>query len=382
MEIKVAAAVLQDKLVEDAAITFEDGIVTDIKNKSAGTPTFPNALALPGLIDLHTHGRLGISMVDINHDLLEKYAQTGTTSLLATKGGLTLNETGVWIDNAHNIMQDQRDNEAEILGIHLEGPFIDPTNAGAVRPGTYMVPNEELMKEILAYPDLKYMTISPFVPGAIDAIKLLSQNNIICVSGHSSGDSKLFKQAHAAGLKGICHFLNNNCRLEDVFHEPGVRKPTMDEAALLYDDVHLEIIGDLRHVDPAFIKIAIKVKGPHKIAMISDSLFVSGLPDGIYTRPDHREVELKNGDVHLVGNGNGRCGSCMNQVEIYANLVERMDVPHEQAACMCSLTPAEILGVQDRKGSLAAGKDADIVIVDRSTYEILAVYTKGNLVTA
>jgi N-acetylglucosamine-6-phosphate deacetylase len=380
MEIKVAAAVLHEQLLEDVAITVKDGIITNIKNELSSTPTFCNALALPGFIDLHTHGRLGISMFDIGHELLEKYALTGTTSLLAAEGGLNLEQTETWIHKVRNIMQNSHDKEAEVLGIHLEGPFIDPNNAGAIKPGTNLIPTKELIDKFLSYTEIKYITISPFVSGALDAIKRFSQNNIICVSGHSSGDPELFKQAHAAGLRGICHFLNNNGRIEDVFKEGGVRKPTMDEAALLYDDVHLEIICDLKHVDPVFIKIALKVKGPHKIAIITDSLPVAGLPDGMYTYIDGRKINLRNGNVHLV-EGGGRCGSCITQVQAFVNLVEHLDIPYAQAARMCSLTPAEILGVEDRKGSLDLGKDADILILDRNTYEILAVYIKGHLVT-
>ena len=381
MKIKVPTAVVEDQLLDNAVITLENGIIVNVVSYGFDTSTFDKSIALPGFIDLHTHGRLGVSMFDIGNELLHKYALTGTTSLLASEGGLTVEEIFDWRHRVREVMRSEQADCAEVLGIHLEGPFIDPCNAGAIRLGTYLTPDNSLVDRFLAFEELKYITISPFVPGAIDAIKRFSDNNIVCVSGHSRGDAALFEQAHKAGLKGICHFLNNNCRMEDVFKEPGVRKPTMDEAALIYDDVHLEIICDLEHVDPVFIKMALKIKGPKKIAVITDSILVSGLTDGIYRCIDGREVELKKGNVHLVKDG-GRCGSCITQVQAFANLVEHLDVSYPAAARMCSLTPAEIIGVADRKGSLSVGKDADIIILDRDTFEILAVYVRGNLVSS
>ena len=371
--------VLPDRLIRNASLLFDAGKITGLETGDSDSESFDNSIVLPGFIDLHTHGRLGQDMLDIDHELLLKYARTGTTSLLAGEGGVDLESLKKWLEQLEALMNDPVPGEAEVLGAHVEGPFIDPENAGGIQKGTYLVPTDETIRYFASSPVVKYMTVSPYVEGAIDAIRQLSEAGIICVSGHTRGNAELLKQAHTAGLRGICHFLNNNSHYSDVFKEPGVRKPTICESALLYDDMHLEIICDLQHVDPAFIEIALKVKGPSRIAAITDSILVAGLPDGIYSRVDGREVEVKDGGIHLVEDG-GRCGSCVNQVEMFANLVDKIGVSLSDAARMCSLTPAQILGVDSRKGSLEQGKDADILVVDRDTFDIKAVFVKGHRV--
>jgi len=371
--------VLPDRIVRNASILFEDCKITGLEQGSSGSESFDNSVILPGFIDLHTHGRLGQAVLDIDHNLLLKYARTGTTSFLAGEGGVDYDTLKKWLGRLEDLMSDPTPGEAEVLGAHVEGPFIDPENAGGIRKGTYLEPTDETVGYFASVPVIKYTTISPYVKGAIDAIKRLSEAGIICVSGHSRGSADLLKKAHDAGLRGICHFLNNNSHYSDVFKEAGVRKPTIGESALLYDDMHLEIICDLQHVDPVFIKIALKLKGPSKIAVITDSILVAGLPEGIYPRTDGRKVEVKDGGVHLV-EGGGRCGSCVNQVQEFANLVDKIGVSFPDAARMCSLTPAQILGVESRKGSLEPGKDADILVIDRDTFDIKAVFVKGHQV--
>jgi len=150
----------------------------------------------------------------------------------------------------------------------------------------------------------------------------------------------------------------------------------MDEAALLHEGVFLEIICDLQHVDPVYIKMALKLKGAERIAVITDSVSAAGLPEGVYEYHDGTKYEVKDGGVHECETG-VRFGSCVNQVEEFANLVETIGTSHHEAARMCALTPAEILNVDSRKGSLDPGKDADILVLDRDTYEIQAVFAKG-----
>jgi len=376
IEISATTTVLPDQTLQNAAVASENGKIVSIGPPSAKARHFDNSLILPGFIDLHTHGRLGQRMREIDYELLLKYARTGTTSFLAGEGNLSLEEIKDWLARVEEIMNSPPVGGAEVIGAHVEAPYIDPQNAGAINPQTCMEPTEETLDYFTSSPVIKYMTVSPYVKGAIKAIKRLTDAGIICVSGHTRGSADLLEKAHSAGLKGICHFFNNNTHHSDVFKEGGVRRPTMDEAALLYDDMHLEIICDMQHVDPVFIKIALKLKGPSKISVITDSGRVAGLPDGIYTRTDGRKMELKDGGVHLVESG-GRCGSCVNQVQEFANLVETIGIDYIDAARMCSLTPAEILGVDSRKGSLEPGKDADILVIDRDTYEIKAVYVKG-----
>ena len=375
-KIAGSTVVLPESIAADISIVFEDGKITALEPGGSGAEYFDNSVILPGFIDLHTHGRLGQGIDQLDSDLLLKYARTGTTSFLPTYGSRgTLNEMQ-WLDRVDDLKKNPKAGVAEVLGAHLEGPFIDPVNRGGINEKDCLVPTEEMLQAFLAAPGLRYMTVSPYVDGALDVIKKLSDNAIICVSGHTRGRPGILEGAVDAGLKGVCHFLNNNTRSSDVFKEAGVRKPTIDEMALLHDDLFLEIICDLQHVDPVFIKIAYRLKGPSRIAVITDSISASGMPEGIYEHHDGRKYEIKDGGVHECATG-GRFGSCVNQVEEFGNLIEKIGVALHEAARMCALTPAEILGVDSRKGSLEVGKDADILVVDRDTYEVIAVYVKG-----
>ncbi len=378
-KISGRAIVLSDRIVRNSSIVIEQGRIKAIEAGTAGPGHFENSLILPGFIDLHTHGRLGHSVQQMNSDLLLKYAGTGTTSFLPTYDGGPVDAMMGWLRRVEELKNSRPAGVAEILGAHLEGPFIDPANRGGISEAGCLAPSVEMVEGFLSSPVFKYMTVSPFLNGAIDVIAKLSEAGRICVAGHSRGSTQVFESAHRAGLRGVCHFLNNNSRLEDVFKEAGVRKPTLDEIALLHDDVFLEIICDLQHVDPVFIRLAYGMKGPGRIAVVTDSISAAGLAEGIYECHDGRKYEIKAGGVHECETG-GRFGSCVTQVEEFANLVSELGISHVDAARMCALTPAEILDVAARKGSLEPGKDADILVVDRDTFEIRAVYVRGQRV--
>ena len=377
--ISGSVVVLSDKVLRDASVVIDGEKIIAIESGTTGAAHFDNSLILPGFIDLHTHGRLGHDAAQIDADLLHKYAWTGTTSLLPTYVAPTLDEMMGWLRQTEALQKSRPAGVAEIIGAHLEGPFIDPANRGGIAEDACLAPSTEMMESFLSSPLFRYMTLSPYVPGAMEMIRQLSKAGRVCVAGHSRGSANVFHEAHRAGLKGVCHFLNNNTALEDVFSERGVRKPTLDEIALIYDDVFLEIICDLQHVAPVFLTLAHRIKGPEGIAVVTDSISAAGLKEGIYELHDGRKYEISGGGVHECETG-GRFGSCVTQVEEFANLVGKVGISHVDAAQMCALTPARILGVESRKGSVAAGKDADLVVADRDSYEIRAIYVRGRLV--
>jgi N-acetylglucosamine-6-phosphate deacetylase len=248
-------------------------------------------------------------------------------------------------------------------------------NRGGVNKEICCEPDNEQLDALLNVGNLRYITVSPYVNGVMEAVSYLSQAGIVCVSGHSRGGEKILNDAVSAGLKGICHWCNNNPP-EQLMLEKGVRNPVLCDCALLNDDIFLEIICDLQHVNPAFIKLAYKVKGPGKIAVVTDSVNMSGLPDGIYDYFDGRKIELKNGGVHELSSGI-RFGSCVTQVQEFANLVNEIGISLCDAARMCALTPAEILGMENEIGSILPGKKADFVLLDRDTFDILEVFVDG-----
>jgi N-acetylglucosamine-6-phosphate deacetylase len=373
--IRPAAAVLEDTVTGNAFVSVSDGVVTGVtSDRPPGKVLdFPDAILVPGFIDLHTHGRMGMNTKDIGPDILEAYARTGTTALLPTYVG-PVDVMQTWLRRVKDTRH--APGRCKVLGAHAEGPFIDPVNSGGISKEVCIPPDADVLDSLLAAGPLRYMTVSPFLDGSTGIIRKLSEANVVPVCGHSRGDEQVFDAAADAGLRGICHWYNNTPGAEQCFSEKGVRKPTPCDCALVDDRLFLEIICDLQHVSRVFVELAYRVKGPGRIAVVSDSIAAAGLPEGVYQHHDGRQYEIKDGGVHEVETG-GRFGSCVTQPEEFRNLVETVGIPMPEAARMCSLTPARILGVDGTLGSIAAGKCADLVVLDRDTYSVREVFIDG-----
>ncbi len=369
--IKADEIVLEDSVLHNGFISIADEKIHNISTseQEGNIVEYPNSLLLPGFIDLHTHGRLGISTNNVTDELLINYARTGTTALLAT-----LSDN---VEEMVQVMQKIKDHSpskasAKILGIHAEGPFIDQMNRGGVNKDVCCEPDKKKLDALLSVGNLKYITVSPYVNGVSDAVEYLSQAGVVCVSGHSRGNKDIFLNTVNKGIKGICHWYNNNPP-EQLMLETGVRNPVLCDYALLNDDIFLEIICDLQHVHPVFIELAYKLKGSGKIAVISDSINISGLPEGIYDYIDGRKIELKKEGIHEVASGI-RFGSSTTQIQEFINLVKEMGIPICDAARMCALTPAEILKADKEIGSIFPGKKADLIVLDKDTFDLLQVF--------
>ena len=372
--IKAGCVVLEDRVLSDAFVSIFNGVITDISLNKPVTKTidYSNCLLLPGFIDLHTHGRMGIDVADIGSDLLKAYARTGTTAVLPTFSD-SVESMEKWLDMLGDLPQSS--GHSKVLGAHLEGPFIDPVNRGGINEKACIAPDKHVITSLLKKGNLRYMTVSPFIEGSLETIRYLSERKVVCVCGHSRGDETLFERAVDAGIQGICHWYNNNAHLEQLMLEPGVHTPTLCDCALLYDNIFLEIICDLQHVSPVFIKTAYKLKGARRIAVITDSISASGLKEGIYEYHDGRKFEIKDGGAQLLTGG--RFGSCVTQPVEFANLVEKIGIAMPEAARMCSLTPAEILGVDKTLGSIKTGKCADLIVLHKDSFDIKDVFIDG-----
>jgi N-acetylglucosamine-6-phosphate deacetylase len=331
--------------------------------------------AIPGLIDVHIHGVNGADTMDATKEALDTMVtalpKEGTTSFLAT----TMTQEGKQIENAllnagQYIEKQQPTGKAEILGLHLEGPFVNSKRAGAQPIQHIIDPDLALFKEwqSLTKGNIKLVTLAPEQPGGLDMIRYLKANGIIASIGHTDATYDEVNEAIDAGANHITHLFN---QMRGLHH----REPGVVGAAFLRDELKAEIIVDGVHVRPEMVKLAFKQKQSEGLILITDSMRAKCLKNGKYDLGG-QEVTVKNGKAVL--EDGTLAGSILKLGHAVKNIISYTGCSLEDAIEMASVNPAKQLNIYDRKGSIAVGKDADIVILDEEM-EVYMTLCRGAL---
>jgi len=321
----------------------------------------------PGLIDMHVHGVGGYGPLDGSvanlHMMALLLTRHGVTSFAPTFGSAPLDAILRGLEDAHEARRTQKVG-AQILGVHMEGPYMNPAERGAMPLSTLRLPEPEEYARFLSYADdIAEMTLAPELPGAVELIQALRKRGILAAAGHSIAIDSELERAVEAGLSHATHLFCNMGTLRRV----NIRRVAgMVESVLLDDRITAEIITDGYHIAPSLMKLALKVKGPERLAIVTDGSHLTGMPPGRYTAFG-REVIVED-NITYVSDRSAYAGSVATMDRCLRCAIESMDLPLPVALRMASLTPATILGVADRKGSLEPGKDADIVIFDSSLH--------------
>lgn len=314
---------------------------------------------VPGFIDVHTHGAVGVDVNGASAEDLEKisrfFAGNGTTSWLCSVLTDTVEQTQWCIDQfkAHSAGEQPT---SELLGIHLEGPFLASEYKGAMPEHLLRKGEAELLRSYQerAEGGIRYLTVSPEVEGVLDLIPAAGELGITAAIGHSGADYETSMEAIAKGAAAATHTFN----AMGLFHQ---HRPAIMGAAL-ESDVYCEMICDGRHLHPGSVRLLIKAKGLDRVVAITDSIMAAGLPDGKY-RLGVNEVVVEDGDAKLADTG-VRAGSTLTQDTALRNLLAFTGRPMEELLPALTENPARLIGVFDRKGSIADGKDADLVVLD------------------
>lgn len=330
---------------------------------------------VPGFIDVHIHGTKGADVMDATYDALETMAealpQEGTTSFLAT----TITQSSAAIEKAlihtGNYIHDQQvPGKAEILGIHLEGPFVNKEKAGA-QPLQYIVDsNIEKLEQwnTLAKQNIKLVTLAPEIPGGLEMVKYLVNHNMIASIGHSNATYEEVVEAMKAGATHVTHLYN---QMRPLHH----REPGVVGAAVLHDELKVEMIVDGVHIRPEMVKLAYQQKGSEGIILITDSMRAKCLKNGVYDLGG-QAVTVKDGKA-LLQDGT-LAGSILKLKQGVRNIMHFTGCSLEEAIQMASTNPAKQLKVFDRKGSILVGKDADIVLLDEQD-EVMMTFCRGKV---
>ena len=324
------------------------------------------ATAVPGFIDLHIHGALGFDFMDATEEAYrrtaEYHAAGGTTAYMPTTATESPEAIFACIDMAARC-REQRIGGIEILGVHVEGPYMAPTKHGCHDPGYVRRPSTDENRSFLDRASIiKRMTLAPEVPGVQDFIRDLSRQGVIPSGGHSEATLDQTSEAIGNGMSMITHLY---CAMSTITKRGPFRIPGMLETTLLDDRLATELIADLKHVSRELMMLAMKAKAERTICFVTDAMRGAGMPDGTYTFGSARGTKtiVEKGVARNVEN-TGFASSTVQMIDLVRNAVETMGLDLETAVRRASLIPATIAGVADRKGSLDPGKDADIVLLE------------------
>lgn len=359
-----------------AQLELEDGIIKEIYpyNEKEVTKDYGDLRILPGFIDIHCHGAYGFDTNDADPEGLRKWTKgivdEGVTSFLATT--LTQSEEVLTnaVSNVAKVVEEGYEG-AEILGIHFEGPYLNKAHKGA-QPEEYCVkPDIEQFKRYqkAAHGLIKYITMAVENDEDYTLTKYCSQNNVVVSIGHSNATYEQAVQAYAHGARSMTHVYN---AMTPFTH----RANGLVGGALRIRNMYGEIICDGNHSTLAALNNFFTSKGPDYSIMITDSLMCKGFPVGTKFDFGGQEVVIyPDGSAHLVEAGN-LAGSTLNVNKGLKILIEDALVPVNYAINACTSNPARCLHVDDRKGTIGVGYDADLVILDRD-YEVVQTYCKG-----
>ena len=305
---------------------------------------------VPGLIDTHVHGGGGAQCNTRSSEEVARvarfHAAHGTTSLLATTVAASFDELEGSVRSA--VEAGRRRDGAHVLGVHLEGPFLSPLWPGAMDVAWFTAP-------ALSFEGVRMMTVAPELPGCVELISALAARGVVVSLGHSDAGYEQAEAAVRAGARSVTHLFNAMA----PFHHRG---PGLVGAALDLPELQCELICDGIHVDPVAMRLALRAKGVSGLRLVTDAIAAAGMPDGDY-RLGGGAVRVFGGRSTVAG-GDTIAGSVLTMDAALGNAVRFMGVTVEEAVAMASANPAALLGLQDRKGAIAGGYDADLAVLD------------------
>jgi N-acetylglucosamine-6-phosphate deacetylase len=377
--------------VRDGAVLVREGRI-EAAGERGGAPAEAELIdaggghIAPGFIDLHVHGGGGGDFMDATREDVERvfrfHAAHGTTALCPSTCAAPLDEILAAIAAIDGYRSRGR-RFGRALGAHIEGPYLNLSKKGCHLAEYVRDPDEAEWSRMLAAGPVSAMTLAPELPGARPLVEALRRNGSNASAGHSEALYHEVREAMGWGVNHVTHLfcamsgaMNNRWRLQPFLPRAG----GLLEAALLEEGLTSEVISDGKHLPREMLLVAFRLMGYERLAIVTDAMRGAGMPDGEYP------FGPRNGLVAVVRDGEARvpdgtalassvCG--MNQmVRVFHQLT---GCPLWQAVRMGSLTPARILGVSDELGSLAKGKQADIVLLD-DRLDVTATYVAGELV--
>ena len=359
------AAYTPSEIDGPVAIVVRDGLVAEVlRHADSARHEMGTVIdvrpwrVVPGYIDLHTHGFAGHDVTSgTDSDLVAMriaLPATGVTAFLPTIGSTGPAETQRQVERVAAIMRRSDPRGAEILGIRLEGPFINRVKKGAQDESAIRPPDHAELRRLAKIGPIRIVDFAPEEDGDFGLLQSLLQAGILASVGHTAATYDQTLAAIDAGVRHCTHLFNAMPPLEH-------RGPGAVGALLADPRATVELIADGVHVHPAILRLAWLARGPESVALVTDAMSAAGLPPGDYTFLGRR-VSVRDGAVRLLDGT--LAGSVLTMDAGVRNLVQLAGASWANAIRMATLTPATIAGVADRKGQLTPGADADLVVLD------------------
>lgn len=381
--LKNLKIITESKTIMNGFVLIERGKIEGIGSMDEYLPSsdehewfFPDrCTVIPGMIDIHIHGAYGYDVMDATEEALTNMARQlpreGTTSFLATTITQKQDEIERAIENVARYKKKGTSKiGAEILGMHVEGPFISPLRAGAQSINYIQNPDIHLFNnwQSLSGQTIKVITMAPEEKDGIEFIQQVKKNGVIASIGHSDAKNGCIEKAIQAGAMHVTHLYNG---MRGMHH----REPGVVGMALGSDELFVELIVDGLHVHPLVVKNTWKIKRSEKIILITDAMRAKGLPDGEYDLGG-QVVQVKDRKP-LLPDGT-LAGSILTMNQALKNMMSFTGCSLEDVVKMTSMNPAKQLHVFDRIGSIKVGKDADLVVLNEEL-DVIMTICKGQL---
>jgi len=375
------------RLLENCQLLIKDGKIQDIVAADFVTEDYEiidakGMYVSPGFIDIHTHGAGDADFLDGTVDCFltaaEMHAKYGTTTLYPTATTGAYDTTKMMFESFKEA-QNNNKKGAKLEGLHMEGPYFAPAQKGAQDPRYLRDPDPKEYLEFLSLTDdIKRWSIAPELKGSLEMGRELVKRGILASIAHTDA---LFEDVEVAFENGFTHMTHFYSGMSTVRRINAYRYAGVIEAGYTMDEMTIEIIADGKHLPASLLKMIYKLKGPGKIALITDSVRAAGMPDGDSVI-GNRETGLKiivEDDVAKLPDRSAFAGSVATTDRLVRNMIKMADVSLIDSVRMMTSTPAKIMRIDDKKGLIVPDKDADIVIFN-DDIRVKMTMVEGNIV--
>ncbi len=330
---------------------------------------------VPGFIEMHVHGGGGADFQEGTEEAFRTavaaHAKFGTTSIFPTLSSSTVPMIEAAVKTCNKLMKEK---DSPIMGLHLEGHYLNPNKAGAQQPDWLKNPDPNEYIPIVEHSDcLARWDAAPELPGALQFGKYCAEKGVLPSIAHTNAEYSDVRSAFEVGFTHVTHFYN---AMPGFHNKQGYKYEGTVESVYLIDDMTIECVADGIHVPPTILRMAYKIKGVERMALITDALAVAAAPaDAVAFDP---RVIVEDG-VAKLSDRSALAGSIATTDRLIRVAVQQAEIPLEDAVRMVTETPSLIMKVNDRKGTLQRGKDADVMILD-DKLDIRCIWQMGKII--